>query len=306
MDKYQISSRDGYPLYLHTFDVETPRAVIQLLHGMEEHQGRYEEFAHIMNSQRFTVVIPNMRGHGLELDRENLGHFKDRNGYRELIYDQIYIRAFIRNQYPEVPVYLFAHSMGTIIARVLLQTQSRHYEKAVLSGYPNYHLHTGLGLLCSATLRTLRGPRYKSDFLQKASVGTFNKGVKNPRTDIDWVCANEEVVDRYLKDPYCGFGFTCSAFNDLFHLVMMMHKSVNYRNVNKEMPILCLRGEEDPCTGGDKGSQDSIQVLKNAGFSRVEEISYPHMRHEVLNERDRQQVYQDILHFYLEQPSEIH
>ena len=132
-----------------------------------------------------------MRGHGAEENPEDLGYFKDKNGYRELIHDQIHIRAFIRNRYPDLPVYLFAHSMGTIIARVLLQTQSKHYEKVVLSGYPNYQIHTALGIFCSAAIRTLRGPKYKSKFLQKSSVGVFNKSVENPRTEADWVCANE-------------------------------------------------------------------------------------------------------------------
>ena len=299
MKKYQISSRDGYPLSLHTFDVENPKAVIQLIHGMEEYQERYEDFARFLNEQGFTVVTSNMRGHGTEVNTEDLGYFKDKNGYRELIHDQIHIRAFIRNQYPDIPVYLFAHSMGTIIARVLLQTQSKHYEKVVLSGYPNYQIHTALGLFCSAALRTLRGPKYKSKFLQKSSVGVFNKAIEHPKTSIDWVCANEEVLESYQNDPLCNFGFTCSAFNDLYHLVMMMHKSVNYRNINKNMPILCLRGEEDPCTGGEKGSQDSIRVLLEAGFTTIDEISYPGMRHEILNEKEHQQVYEAIAEFYL-------
>lgn len=298
MKKYQIASRDGYPLSLHTFDVENPKAVIQIIHGMEEHQERYEAFAHVLNEQGFTVVTSNMRGHGAEINEKDLGFFKEKKGYRELIHDQIHIRAFIRNQYPEIPVYLFAHSMGTIIARVLLQTQSKHYEKVVLSGYPNYQHHTVLGLFCSAAIRTLRGPKYKSKFLQQASVGVFNKEIEHPKTEVDWVCTDEEVVENYQKDPYCGIGFTCSAFNDLYHLVLMMHKSVNYRNVNKELPILCLRGEDDPCTGGEKGSQDSIRVLLEAGFSSIDEISYPNMRHEILNETEKEQVYQDIIGFY--------
>ena len=299
MKKIQIPSRDGYPLSLHIFEIDgTPKAVVQIIHGMEEHQERYEDFARFLNEQGFLVVTSDMRGHGTDVNHEDLGYFKEKNGYRELVHDQIYIRAFIRNRYPDLPVFLFAHSMGTIIARVLLQTQSKHYEKVVLSGYPNYQARTALGIICSAAIRTLRGPKYKSKFLQKSSVGAFNQSIENPKTDSDWICANEEAVEKYLGAPYCGIGFTCSAFNDLFHLVMMMHKSVNYRNVNRDMPILCLRGEDDPCTGGDKGSQDSIDVLLRAGFDSVQEISYPGMRHEILNEADHRQVYEDVADFY--------
>lgn len=300
MKKLQIPSRDGYPLSLRIFEADkASKAVIQIIHGMEEHQERYQDFARFLNEQGFLVVTSNLRGHGAEVPHEDLGYFKEKNGYRELVHDQIYIRALIRNRYPDLPVYLFAHSMGTIIARVLLQTQSKHYEKVVLSGYPNYQAHTALGIFCSAAIRTLRGSRYKSKFLQKSSVGTFNQSIINPKTDSDWICANEEAVEKYLSDPNCGIGFTCSAFNDLFHLVMMMHKSVNYRNVYKDMPILCLRGEDDPCTGGEKGSKDSIDVLVRAGFDSVQEICYPGMRHEILNEAEHHQVYEDVANFYL-------
>lgn len=297
MRKFHITSKDGYPLSLHTFDAKEPKAVIQIIHGMEEHQKRYEHFASFLNEQGFTVVTSDLRGHGIEASEP--GYFNDKGGYRDLIYDQIHIRAFIRNQYPDIPVYLFAHSMGTIIARVLLQTQSKHYEKVVLSGYPNYQSAAVLGLFCSTVIRTVRGPKYKSKFLQNASTGVFNKSFKDSKTPDDWICSNEEVVNAYQDDPYCGTGFTCSAFNDLYHLVMMMHKSVNYRNIHRSLPILLLRGEEDPCTGGEKGAADSARVLFKAGFEDITEISYPQMRHEILNETGKEEVYQNIAEFYL-------
>lgn len=296
MKRYHITSRDGYKLAVHTFDVDAPKAVIQVIHGMEEHQKRYEDFAHFLNEQGFCVVTSDMRGHGDEA--ETLGHFSEKRGYCQLIADQIYIRAFIGKKYPNIPVYLFAHSMGTIIARVLLQTQSKRYERVALSGSPNYQAAVAAGIAASALLRTFRGPKYKSSFLEKNSTGAFNKAMENPATDSDWVCSNPETVAAYINDPYCGAGFTCSAFNDLFHLVMLMHKPKRYRHVNEELSFLLLRGSDDPCTGGDKGAADSLQVLKKAGFSRFEEIVYPDMRHEILNETGKEKVYQDVARFY--------
>lgn len=296
MNQYHITSRDGYKLSIHTFDVDNPQAVVQVIHGMEEHQERYEDFARFLNGQGFSVVTSDMRGHGKEA--EALGYFCEKKGYRELIADQIFIRAFIGKQYPQVPVYLFAHSMGTIIARVLLQKQSKRYEKAALSGYPNYQPGAIPGIAVSALLRTFRGAKYKSAFLEKNSVGSFNKAVENPVTESDWICSNPEAVAAYREDAYCGTGFTCSAFNDLFHLVTLMHKPQNYRHVNEGLSFLLLRGGDDPCTGGDKGAEDSLQVLKKAGFFDFREIVYPGMRHEILNETGKQKVYEDIARFY--------
>ena len=124
--------------------------------------------------------------------------------------------------------------------------------------------------------------------------------MKNPKTDFDWISVNQENIKSYLEDPYCGIGFTCSAFNDLFHLVVLMHQVKRYQNVNKKMQLLLLRGLDDPCTGGAKGANDSYQILVNASFQSIERKDYQNMRHEILNEKESKKVYQDILNFYQE------
>ena len=296
MQQFTQNTSDNAILSIHTFDIESPKAVIQIVHGMEEHQERYEAFASFLNQNGYSVVTSDLRGHGTTA--KSLGHFKDKKGYLALVEDQMQIRAFIAERYPDTPVYLFAHSMGTIISRVLLQTESKQYQKVVLSGYPCYQLMTPIGIPMTAILRLLRGPEYKSKFIQNVSVGVFNKAISNPKTDIDWVCANTDTVQAYMNDPYCGIGFTCAAFNDLYHLVLQMHKPKAYKNVHTSLPLLMLCGIDDPCTGGQKGTADSIRVLSNAGFQQIERIDYPGMRHEILNEKDYQTVYQNILDFY--------
>lgn len=296
MRKFRIKTKDGYNLSVHTFDVENPKAVVQFIHGMEEHQERYEDFAHFLNKNGYCVVSSDMRGHGKTA--ETLGFFKEKNGYASLIYDQMHIRSFISKQYKDVPVYLFAHSMGTIISRVLLQSQSMDYAKTVLSGYPNYQRNACFGLFLTSILQKIHGPRYKSAFVQNASVGVFNKAIPSPSTDVDWICRNPETVHSYIKDPYCGIGFTVSAFHDLYRLVIKMHQPAAYHNVHSDMPLLLLRGLDDPCTGGQKGADDSCHVLTKAGFTQIRTIEYPNMRHEILNETDHQKVYDDILAFF--------
>jgi alpha-beta hydrolase superfamily lysophospholipase len=296
MKRFQIKAKDGYPLSVHTFDVETPKAVVQIIHGMEEHQERYEDFAHFLNKHGYSVVSSDLRGHGKTA--ETLGFFKEKNGSISLLSDQIKIRHFISKQYSDTPVYLFAHSMGTIISRVLLQSQSLKYKKAALSGYPNYQRMAYLGLLCTSVLQALHGPKYKSSFVQNASVGSFNKAIPNASTDIDWICNNQETINSYSSDSYCGFGFTVSAFHDVYRLMIQMHQPAAYQNLNSDMPILLLRGLGDPCTGGQKGALDSYRILLKAGFTQLKTIEYPNMRHEILNEAEHQKVYDDILAFF--------
>lgn len=296
MRKFQIKAADGYPLSVHTFDVENPKAVVQIIHGMEEHQERYENFIFFLNENGYSVVSSDMRGHGK--NAQTLGFFKEKDGYLALLSDQIKIRRFIARQYNGKPVYLFAHSMGTIISRVLLQTHSNAYAKTALSGYPAYQRNAYFGLLCTTVLQAVHGPKYKSAFVQNASVGVFNKAISNAATDVDWICHNPDTVKNYIEDPYCGIGFTVSAFHDLYHLVIQMHKAKAYRNLNADMPLLLLRGLDDPCTGGRNGAHDSRHILAKAGFTQIKDIAYPNMRHEILNEKDYQMVYADILRFF--------
>ena len=296
MKKYRLISDDNYLLSIHSFDVEKPKAVIQIIHGMEEHQERYKNFARFLNKSGYTVVSSDLRGHGNTASY--LGFFKEKDGYKALITDQIKIRKFISEIYPGTPVYLFAHSMGTIISRVLLQTHSKYYEKVILSGYPNFQAAAYFGLFFSRIIKSFKGAKYKSKFLQQLTVGIFNNSITNPETDVDWICHNKATVKSYINDPYCGIGFTCSAFEDLYHLVLKMHRPEHYKNINKSMPILLIRGLDDPCVGKTKGARDSYLTLANAGFTNISRINYKNMRHEILNEINNKKVYLDIVRFY--------
>lgn len=296
MKQVFIKSVDGYRLDVNIYSAENPKAVVQLVHGMEEHQGRYKLFAQFLADNGYTVITSDMRGHGKSA--KDLGFFAKSGGYKLLIQDQKAITEYIKQNYKGLPVYLFAHSMGTIITRVLLEHNSQDYAKVVLSGYPCYQKLTGVGILLAKLVKLFKGAKYKPKFIENLSVGVFNKQIKNPKTSVDWVCANPDIVMEYIADPLCGIGFTCSAFADLFTLVKLMHKPKRYTNVNASMPLFLLSGENDPCTGGKKGRENSQKVLKKAGFINKFAKNYPNMRHEILNEADNKQVYIDILKFY--------
>ncbi len=299
MEKRILEAYDRYPLELHLYEAKEAKAVVQIVHGMEEHQGRYTAFAQFLQEHGFSVVSSDMRGHGPAARMP--GHFKDKNGYVALIRDQRRITAFIQKRFPGLPIYLFAHSMGTMIVRVLLQTNSRDYQKVVLSGYPNYQKGAYFGIVLANVVQALCGPKYKSKFIQAQSVGAFNRQIRRPKTTVDWISHNEENVREYLSDPNCGIGFTCAAFRDVFSLMIRMHRSERYRNVNQNLPFLLLRGLDDPCVGGEQGAADSRRTLLQAGFFRIIHMDFLEMRHEILRERECQKVYDAILAFYREQ-----
>lgn len=300
MKKIILKAKDNYKLNLHIFETDSTggaKGYIQVIHGMEEHQERYESFVYVLNKAGYTVITSDMRGHGS--NAPELGFFSEKDGYKYLLSDQKRITKYIKRRFKTDKVIIFAHSMGTIIARNLMQSQSWDYEKVILSGFPCSpgRIVLDFGIILTEITGRLKGARYYSEFVQNISVGSFNKKIKNPETSLDWISINRENIDTYVKDPYCGHGFKVSAFNDLFHLSKNMSETWRYENVNKELPILALRGEEDVSTGFRKGSKASIKVLELAGFRHIKQIVYNNMRHEILNETGKEKVYNDIIGF---------
>lgn len=295
METVIMKAQDGYKLCLHIFAIDNPRGYVQIIHGMEEHQVRYEPLVKRLNAAGYSVVSSDMRGHGAMAPV--LGYFGEERGWYYLLQDQIRITAYIKHRFHTDQVILFAHSMGTIIARNLLQSQSVSYQKVILSGYPCSNAAAGFGIFLTEIMKKWKGGDYYSKLVQNLVVGSFNRKIRTHKTELDWISVNEDNIRLYQKDPYCGQGFRVAGFQDLFRLVRRMTKIDCYRNVNAGLPILALRGAEDPCTGGDRGSADSLLTLRRAGFTRITEISYPDMRHEILNEQNNEQVFTDILHF---------
>lgn len=294
MKNIKIHSIDNYEISLNIYEVENAKGYIQIIHGMQEHQNRYIEIINYLTNNGYTCISSDIRAHGE--NAPELGHFSKNNGYKLLLEDQKVITNYIKENYNINKVIILAHSMGTIITRNLLQTESQNYDKVILSGYPNYQGAVKLGILVGKTIKLFRGSRHNSRLLHNLSVGSFNKKIKNPRTKLDWLSYNENNIDKYINDPLCGFPFKTSAFIDLFTLLNNMNKKRRYNNINN-LPILLLAGVDDPCTGGIKGAQKSMETLTSVGFNNIKKIDYQNMRHEIFNEDNKNKVYLDIIQF---------
>ena len=290
-----LLSGDEYPLALRFYETESPKAVVKFIHGMEEYQDRYQPFAEYLQAAGYTVITADLRGHGPTAP--HLSHIADRDGHLRLLEDEEAILEEIHARWPGVPVILFAHSMGTIIARVLLQTHSWEFEKVVLSGYPNPNKAAGAGIKLTEMLSTVKGPTGFSRTVDSMALGTFSKAIKNAKTPVDWLSVNEANVRRYIADPLCGARFTLGSYNALFQLVRMMNNPDRYEDVKADLPILLISGENDPCTGGERGREDSEEVLLQAGFREIEVVTLEGMRHEILNETKREEVFRMILDY---------
>ena len=290
-----IPSRDLYSLSVRLFEAREPKAVVKIIHGMEEHQDRYVGFAEFLVKNGYTVITADMRGHGKSAPK--LSHIADKNGHKLILEDEEVILDWIKAKFPDSPIILLGHSMGTIIARDILQKHSKEYSKVVLSGYPNPNSASGIAIFLSALIGVFKTRRGYSNMINNLVIGSFAKSVPNAETPLDWLSYNKDNVKAYDKDPLCGEMFTIGSYNALFHLLDMMGKANKYKDVKNGLPILLISGKDDPCTGGEKGRNASKKVLEKAGFKKIEVETIPMMRHEILLEIDKQKTYDLILKF---------
>ena len=290
-----LQAKDGYPLAIRIYEAEEPKAVVKCIHGMQEHQDRYRAFAEALQAEGYTVVTADLRGHGP--NAPSLSHIADEDGHLLLMDDEETILHRIHERWAGVPVVLFGHSMGTIIARVFLQKWSREFHKVVLSGYPNPNSAAGAGILLTNLLSSFKGADGYSKMVDGMVLGPFAKAVPDAKTPVDWLSVNPENVARYIEDPLCGVRFTLGSYSALFHMIALMNKAEKYEEPWKELPILLISGQDDPCTGGEKGRKDSEEVLRKAGFRELEIVTLEGMRHEILNEDGRDRVTRIIIDF---------
>ena len=269
------------------------RATLVCVHGMQEHHARYISFARELSKQGIAVLIYDLPGHG-DAFKDELGYFADQNGDEVLIQSVDTMVTKLHTEFPDVPHFLFGHSMGSIIVRLYLERNDK-FSGVILCGAPNYRPAAGFGKKLAQLLVKVKGPKAKTKLLTALSVGAFSKSVKNAKTPVDWLSYNEENVQEFLKDELCGVPFTDAANRDLFTMVSRLHHPFAAKNTS--LPILFISGEDDPCTGGTLGLVDSISTLQKNGYANIENITFPKMRHEILNEKENHLVIEEIIKF---------
>ena len=276
--------------------VENPVAMVQIAHGMAEYVDRYDDFAKFLNKNNILVFGMDHRGHGLN-HFGHLGHIADKNGGNLLVEDLKAVQEKVKKEYPDLPLFLLGHSMGSFVARAFISKYPFSVDGVILSG-------TGHGLSSSQkifrTLISINSLFFGSNHISNMFNKMFNKdlisNIEHPNTDLDWLSYNEDNVEKYMEDPLCGFNVSNAFFKDIVSLVETVSDEENIRRISKHLPILNIAGNEDPVGGNGESVKELQQVLEK--YNEHAEIKlYENMRHEILNEKNNMEVYTDILNF---------
>lgn len=287
MKQLTIKAGDGLELSATLFEAEAPNALIQIIHGSVEHKERYYEFAQFLCEHSYAVIISDNRGHGASVNTQYpLGYM---DGVDQVVDDQYRVSKYICSLYPHVKLYLFGHSLGSVFARCYLRRHDDMIAKLVLSGTVHYNPFTPLGIMLTKCAIAVSGKHAYNKLLRDAIMNN---------DDLSWLSENKENIEAYKADPLCGFAYPNSSVLTVMQGVQQLKEAKQYQFKNSDLHILSISGEGDPVTGGAAGLRESFRQLQRIGYHNFEQIVFPGMKHEVLNETNRLEVFNSVLYFF--------
>ncbi|MBW1648578.1 MAG: lysophospholipase [Deltaproteobacteria bacterium] len=299
-DSFTFRTDDGSDIFTYRWlpDPDTSiKAVVQIAHGMAEHAGRYGRFAEVLNAAGYAVYANDHRGHGRTAgDPARTGYFADHDGWFKVAGDLVQLTGIIRENHPGRPVFLLGHSMGSFLVRTVITQDAGEIAGAVLSGTGGDPGLLGkVGLVIARAVAALKGRRHPSRLLNALSFGGFNKAFAPARTEFDWLSRDSAEVDKYVADPFCGAVFSAGFFVDLLTGMAYIHRPEQIARIPKDLPIYLFSGAADPVGDRTRGVQQVADAYRRAGIRDVTVRFYEGGRHEMLNEINRQEVFDDTI-----------
>lgn len=263
--------------------------VLQVNHGLAEHAARYSRFADFMSARGFHTYAHDHRGHGHTTAPDTIrGMFGAVDGARLVLEDVAAVHALIGEENPGLPVIVFGHSMGGIIA---LNHVLRRPRDAHAAAIWNANFTAGLAGRAARMLLAYERFRMGSDvpsrLLPRLTFRSWAKKVPDRRTDFDWLSHDANEVDRYIADPLCGWDATVSMWQDIFDMIFDAADDRSFADLPRSLPFHLVGGAEDPATDGGKAVTDLAARLARMGFSNLFARVYDETRHESLNELNR-------------------
>ena len=275
----------------------TPRAVVQIVHGIAEHIERYDDFMSFLAANGIVAVGDDHLGHGKSVtDPADLGFFNDSMGWDNVVMDEERLHDIMAKEYPDIPYIFFGHSMGSFITRTFIIRHPDKYDAVIISGTGHQsRLMVIAGYLLAEAEVKAKGARGDGKPLNDIAFGSYLKKIEAPRTEFDWLSRDNETVDKYIADPMCGFIAKTSLYRDMMGGIWFVTNQKNINMMDKEKPVYFMSGADDPVGEYGKGVEKAYNAFCKAGLHDVKMKLYPSGRHEMLNETNRAEVYNDIL-----------
>ncbi len=296
---------DGYELSINRWQPDTEeeiKGVIQLHHGLAEHSLRYDRFGSVLAENGWVLNAYDMRGHGRSAENAEkngtgiFGKLADKKGFDRAVLDLKAVTDNLKNDFPGKKTILMGHSFGSFVSQGFIEEFGSSIDACILCGTagPRPAL-VGTGSFFAHLITFFTGKNAIVPLLDKLAFGSYNAKIQNPRTEFDWLSANELNVDMYKMDNWCGFPLTASFFCSMLEGLNKIHKSKNIKKIPTDLPVFFIWGSDDPVGSYGASIKDLIKIYQSNGMNKIEFKEYPGDRHEILNENDKETVENDII-----------
>lgn len=292
-DAYWLTMNDQVEIYVKRWkNTEPPKAIIQIAHGMAEHIERYDDFANYFVSHGFHVYGNDHRGHGRTGEKQGLlGYFSQSDGFHKVSEDLHSLTKHIKEVYPQTPIFLFGHSMGSFLARKYMQAYSHDIAGVILCGTGYFSRITSSS---AKLLASILPAKKESHLMNKLAFGSYNKKIPDHKNGFEWLSQDKQEVQKYADDPFCGFVPTARFFYDLMDGLGHIHRKRYNQMIRKDLPLLIISGDADPVGDYGKGIWKTAKLYHQLGLEQITTMLITSGRHEILNEVNKHETYQAI------------
>ena len=293
---------ETYTSTLHThvhFDVYEPKvvlrtkAVILIHHDIGENASRYENFAEYLLNQGFVVIVSDIAGHGRSLIDFEQGYFGTEKALEHLMADMHHLQNVIMQRYPDSPFFMMGAGLGDLLVRKYASIYG-DYIQGVLLLSPirkvSYRFERQLRL---TFLKALKGARYHPvghimKFRKKLSKGLGGH-------TYDWMTHDEKVKERIANDAMTNFSYTVQGYQDLLRIIKEVNSFDTIMKTPTYLSMFLGAGDEDPLTHHGADAKAITIEYKNHGVRDLTLKMYKERRHALLFDKDKKEVYQDIV-----------
>lgn len=292
-----LVANDGHRIPCRHWPVANARAVIHIVHGMAEHSGSYADVAQALNTAGYAVFAHDHRCHGLATAADQLGNVSAQQHWDGVCHDMATVNADIHHRYPELPLIVLGHSMGSFIAQNFAQHFPDQLNLLLLEGSSfEAPWFTTLASWLGRFECWRLGENGRSPLIHALSFGGFNKAFKKPRTAFDWLSRDNDFVDRYVADPLCGFQLSNAYWRDFVKGLSELYSPHSLKRLRSDLPIYVFSGDKDPVGHQGHGAENLALALRDIADCRDVTLRlYPDARHDLLHETNRDEVLTDLL-----------
>ena len=294
--KEVLKGKDGYEFSVSFWLPDGKiKGIVQILHGMVEYIDRYDDFARYLCNLGFAVAGDDHRGHGFTAGEENLGKVPDGHTYFDTVDDAIILTDYLQSKYPDVPTIVFGHSYGSFLAQGYIQQNSDKINGCVLCGSARMdNSDVKMGRKVANMQFKLYGKDKPANLIRKLSFGGYDKPFKHEKRKNAWLNRDVDACEKYNNDKFCNYTMSIGFYKYFFDGLIKIYEQERLDKINKDLPLFIISGDKDPVGNMGKLVRELYELYVDNGIKNVKIKLYNNARHEILNELNKAEVYQDV------------